>query len=183
MQHLQKFEKDLVLDTIPQKNGQSAYFIFWNARRCWAAYCIYCHLVAGISPDHKFSSVWFDSCPLNLKSNILNSKENVRETYLHFQIFKSLVMRTLFSLTRRIIFHIYTWLHTWKYMHARTHTVIFSILLCCFTDVDECLDRPCLNGGTCINNAGSYTCRCPVGYTGMNCEQGIAFLSVAFSLN
>jgi len=39
-------------------------------------------------------------------------------------------------------------------------------------DVDECLDGPCLNGGTCINNAGSYTCRCPIGYTGMNCETG-----------
>jgi hypothetical protein len=40
------------------------------------------------------------------------------------------------------------------------------------TDIDECLTNPCLNGATCINNAGSYTCRCPVGKTGKNCETG-----------
>ena len=39
------------------------------------------------------------------------------------------------------------------------------------SDVDECsFSNPCLNGGTCINNAGSYTCRCAPGWTGEKCQ-------------
>lgn len=41
-----------------------------------------------------------------------------------------------------------------------------------FTDIDECLTRPCQYGSKCINTAGSYTCMCPVGLTGQNCEKG-----------
>ena len=41
-----------------------------------------------------------------------------------------------------------------------------------FSDVDECTNFPCSNGGTCTNTVGSYTCQCVTGYTGTNCEQG-----------
>ena len=41
-----------------------------------------------------------------------------------------------------------------------------------YLDVDECLKKPCQNGGTCRNLPGSYTCFCPIGILGKNCETG-----------
>ncbi|XP_068904349.1 neural-cadherin isoform X3 [Tenebrio molitor] len=40
------------------------------------------------------------------------------------------------------------------------------------TDKDECLDLPCLNGGTCVNLDPHlrYRCTCPDGFWGENCE-------------
>lgn len=39
-------------------------------------------------------------------------------------------------------------------------------------DRNECLDLPCLNGGTCINQEPRlrYLCKCPDGFWGENCE-------------
>ena len=39
-------------------------------------------------------------------------------------------------------------------------------------DKNECLEGPCLNGGTCINQDPRlrYRCVCPEGYWGENCE-------------
>ena len=36
----------------------------------------------------------------------------------------------------------------------------------CENDIDECVDQPCQNGGTCVNTEGSFTCTCPAGYMG-----------------
>lgn len=41
-----------------------------------------------------------------------------------------------------------------------------------FPDVNECLTRPCLNGGTCQNLPGSYKCKCKPGFLGRRCETG-----------
>ena len=35
---------------------------------------------------------------------------------------------------------------------------------------DECLSEPCQNGGTCVDNVNSFSCVCPPGLTGNNCE-------------
>ena len=41
----------------------------------------------------------------------------------------------------------------------------------CQTDVNECDDNPCQNGGTCTNTNGNYTCTCTEFSRGRNCEQ------------
>ena len=40
------------------------------------------------------------------------------------------------------------------------------------SDIDDCADMPCQNGGTCIDAVNNYTCNCAAGYTGRNCSVG-----------
>eukprot|EP00105_Crassostrea_gigas_P039757 XP_019923905.1 PREDICTED: fibulin-7-like [Crassostrea gigas] len=39
------------------------------------------------------------------------------------------------------------------------------------TDINECLDDPCYNGGTCSNNDGSFKCTCAGVFTGALCNE------------
>ena len=52
-------------------------------------------------------------------------------------------------------------------------------LICLLTDVDECKSNDgagsCQNGGSCNNTEGGYTCTCPEGWTGPDCQKGIAY--------
>lgn len=41
----------------------------------------------------------------------------------------------------------------------------------CELNINECHPiNPCLNSGTCYDNYGGYTCQCPGGFGGQNCE-------------
>ena len=40
----------------------------------------------------------------------------------------------------------------------------------CADDIDECADAPCLNGGTCNNTDGGFSCSCPAIFDGDLCE-------------
>ena len=37
-------------------------------------------------------------------------------------------------------------------------------------DVDECASRPCYNGASCVDQPQGYTCECPPGFTGLQCQ-------------
>ncbi|AUX34870.1 MULTISPECIES: FG-GAP-like repeat-containing protein [Sorangium] len=41
------------------------------------------------------------------------------------------------------------------------------------TNIDECAESPCQNGGTCVDGIDSATCECLPGFTGASCETDI----------
>ena len=50
---------------------------------------------------------------------------------------------------------------------------ILVILWSFLSEIDECKDNPCKNGGTCVNSPpGSYTCNCAKSYKGDHCQEG-----------
>lgn len=38
--------------------------------------------------------------------------------------------------------------------------------------MDDCLDRPCQNGGKCTDGINGYTCTCLDDYFGLHCQYG-----------
>ncbi|KHJ48103.1 hypothetical protein D918_01370 [Trichuris suis] len=42
-----------------------------------------------------------------------------------------------------------------------------------FSDIEECKNNPCRHGGLCMETYGGYTCQCPPGWNGHNCEKDI----------
>ncbi|XP_078670794.1 uncharacterized protein LOC144910946 isoform X1 [Branchiostoma floridae x Branchiostoma belcheri] len=54
-----------------------------------------------------------------------------------------------------------------SYLHGTVYSNQFAL---CAKDIDECIQGACLNGATCLNTLGSYSCTCRDGWTGQNCE-------------
>jgi len=42
--------------------------------------------------------------------------------------------------------------------------------LLCNQKVNYCASKPCANYGTCVSSDSGYTCDCPPGFKGSNCE-------------
>jgi len=48
-----------------------------------------------------------------------------------------------------------------------------------FSEIDNCENITCMNGGSCLDGIGSFTCVCADGWEGKFCEQGmLAFVNV-----
>ena len=50
----------------------------------------------------------------------------------------------------------------------------------CISDIDECDSEPCQHGGVCTNLVDSYSCDCPNGYDGDDCENGSIFHPIQY---
>ena len=58
-------------------------------------------------------------------------------------------------------------------LETATYIISTNFFLCVFlSDVDECFNIPCQNGGKCINRNGDYRCDCNHGNSGKNCHLG-----------
>lgn len=44
------------------------------------------------------------------------------------------------------------------------------------SDIDDCINVTCKNGGSCIDGINNFTCSCVKGYTGDWCETGNVYL-------
>lgn len=53
--------------------------------------------------------------------------------------------------------------------HSLAYTNFPSLLS---LDVDECSSDPCLNGGSCVDLVGNYSCICVEPFEGPQCETG-----------
>lgn len=51
------------------------------------------------------------------------------------------------------------------------HIIAIYYLTFTFTDVNECLMKPCKNKGVCTNTKGSFKCTCTADFTGDTCQK------------
>lgn len=69
-------------------------------------------------------------------------------------IFSMSVINTFFKfLNKSFCFHVYP-----------------SLIYVPSTDINDCANRTCQNGGSCVDGVNRYSCNCLAGFTGDHCE-------------
>ncbi|XP_060584698.1 neurocan core protein-like isoform X2 [Ruditapes philippinarum] len=66
-------------------------------------------------------------------------------------------------------------LYQWNDVPCR----INHCFICERTQADSCSPNPCLNQGTCVQELLNYTCECPPGISGKNCEKVVLDCSLS----
>lgn len=51
----------------------------------------------------------------------------------------------------------------------------------CDTEVNLCYSNPCLNGGRCLRKEGGFTCQCPDGFAGDECQIDLSANSLSLA--
>ena len=52
------------------------------------------------------------------------------------------------------------------------HVHLFVLICCLLTDINDCINHTCSNGGSCIDGVNNYSCNCLEGFTGHHCDIG-----------
>ena len=65
-----------------------------------------------------------------------------------------------------------TWERSFQKRVVCTKFDIYVFNLIFLSDIDECEQSPCRNGGKCTDQVNGYICTCNKGYKGVNCETG-----------
>ena len=111
---------------------------------------------------------------------------SVWNLYVYISIFLaylyySIINVMLFGLSLSLSFDISTFLHfaktQWHRHRSRTSDTMFvtsmNVMILVFSDIDECANSPCENGGTCTDGIASFTCDCTdTGFSGERCIDG-----------
>ena len=54
----------------------------------------------------------------------------------------------------------------------KTRLIFIDMIHHLLSDINECDDNPCENGGTCHDTVGSFICLCAAGYDRDTCQNG-----------
>jgi len=50
--------------------------------------------------------------------------------------------------------------------------LLLFLFLLLYSEINQCVSDPCLNGGSCADQVNGYVCYCKNGYTGFHCASG-----------